>query len=600
MTPKFRDLVLLLACRPDRAAAIAWWRLTGKRVRARYRLSSAIADLPFAHQRWIEACGQEDLAALRDISDSDAGQRGTAPAICVHLHIRAEDIPRTAQRAAASALRQSVMPLKLIVTNSAADMPLAPKPNTIIVPQVLPEGTGGLHQALVRAQEEGAAYLVPLAANVLLPRHALAAYAAYHARMLSSDRSLPILYGDQDEAGRSGVGTAPWLKPEWDPRMLLSQDYVGTACALPVAAALRCFQEAGDRPVHSLYELILRLTQIEAEVRVSHVPRITARTAAGDWRHHGQRNVATVARVADARAITEPGPFGTVRVHWPLPDPAPKVSIVVATRDRVELLRTCIDGLLNSTDYPDFEVIIADNDSRDREALEYMDAATADPRVSVVRWPHPFNYSAINNFAASFATGRFLCLLNNDIEVLEPHWLTELVREGMRPGTGAVGARLLYPDRSIQHAGVAIGLGNAAGHPHRALPEGEPGYFAQASIARGASAVTGACLLVEKRHFEAVGGLDEEWLAVAYNDVDLCLKLRDLGLSNIYTPEATLIHHESKSRGLDFAPEHLERYMRELAAFQDRWGTRSAIDPWHHPRLDRASEIYRVGGVRFR
>ena len=176
------------------------------------------------------------------------------------------------------------------------------------------------------------------------------------------------------------------------------------------------------------------------------------------------------------------------------------------------------------------------------------------PRVRVVRWPHPFNYSAINNYAAGFATGKFLCLLNNDIEVIEPQWLSELVREAYQPGIGAVGARLLYPDRSIQHAGVAIGLGNAAGHAHRDLPEGERGYFAQALIARGASAVTGACLLVEKEHFDAVGGLDEEGLAVAYNDVDLCLKLRERGLISIYTPAATLVHHESKSRGLDFDP----------------------------------------------
>lgn len=183
-------------------------------------------------------------------------------------------------------------------------------------------------------------------------------------------------------------------------------------------------------------------------------------------------------------------------------------------------------------------------------------------------------------------------MLNNDIEVIEPHWLSALVREAMQPGIGAVGARFCSPDRSVQHAGVAIGLGNAAGHAHRALPEGEPGYYAQALIARGASAVTGACLLVARRHFEAVGGLDADGLAVAYNDVDLCLKLRELGLRNIYTPLATLIHHESKSRGLDFSPEHLERYMRELSLLQERWDTRSLVDPWHHPGLDRGNETY--------
>ncbi len=253
-----------------------------------------------------------------------------------------------------------------------------------------------------------------------------------------------------------------------------------------------------------------------------------------------------------------------------------------------------MEGLLHGTDYPNLEIVIADNDSREPSTLQYLEEVVEDPRVRVVRWPHPFNYSAINNFAAGFANGQLLCLLNNDIEIVEPDWLTEMVREILQPGVGAVGARLLYPDRSIQHAGVAIGIGNAAGHAHRALPEGAPGYFAQALIARGASAVTGACLLVQKRSFEAVGGLDEVRLAVAYNDVDFCLKLRKLGLRNIYTPAATLIHHESKSRGSDFAPEHNERYMRELAVFQERWGTKQIIDPWHHPRLERGSEDYRI------
>ena len=596
MTPRLRDLLLLLVYRPDRAAAVAWWRLIGKRVRAGNRLRSAIAALPFAQQRWMEAGGQNDLATLRLGRGRDVYPRSTYPAICVHLHISTEDAVPAARRAAASALRQSVMPSKLIVTTGDAQICLSPKAGMIIVSGAHPQRMGGLHAALLRAAEEGAAYLVPLAVDALLPRHALAAYTAHHVRTLVPDGSLPILYGDQKEAGRVGVGKAPWLKPEWDQRMILSQDYLGMACALPVAAALHCLEENGRPPVQSLYELVLRLTQSEAREPVSHVPRITARTAVGDWQRHGEQNLAAVARVVGSAAETTAGPFGTVQVHWPLPDPVPKVSIVVATRDRVELLRTCVDGLLYATYYPDFEIIIADNDSRDPAALEYMDAVAADPRVRVVRWPHPFNYSAINNFAASFATGRFLCLLNNDIEIIEPGWLTELVREGSRAGTGAVGARLLYPDRSIQHAGVAIGLGNAAGHAHRALPEGEPGYFAQALIARGASAVTGACLLVEKRHFDAVGGLDEAELAVAYNDVDLCLKLQQLGLTNVYTPAATLIHHESKSRGLDFAPEHLERYMRELTVFQDRWGTRSAVDPWHHPRLDHSSEVYRVGG----
>jgi len=592
MTFQLREILLLLICQPHRLAAAFWWHLCGKRVRARNYLQRAIAKLPFAYERGIQMAGADDLATIRSASCADWPGGKPSTAICVYLHIALDDEPAAAKRAAASALRQSIMPVKVFVATAGAPEAWVSRPEIEIVAGAEGGRIAGLHQALSRARSADAAYLVPLAADASLPHHALAAYAAHCVRSLSPDDMLPILYGDQDEAAGGAEGNRPWLKPDWDARMILSQDYVGAACALPVAAALRCLDDTDHPSVQSLYELILRLSLGKAEVPVSHVHRITASTAADHWQRSEPGNTDAIARIIDPRAQTRPGPSGTTSVHWPLPEPAPKVSIVVATRDRAELLRTCVEGLLNATDYPDFEIIIADNDSREAEALEYLAEVTADPRVRVVRWPHRFNYSAINNFAAGFATGQFICLLNNDIEILHADWLTAMVREAVQPGVGAVGARLLYPDRSIQHAGVVIGVGNAAGHAHRGLPEGEPGYFAQALIARGASAVTGACLLVAKHYFDAVGGLDEQDLAVAYNDVDLCLKLRELGLANIYTPAATLIHHESKSRGLDFAPEHLERYLRELAVFQQRWDTTRVVDPWHHPALDRASEVF--------
>ena len=592
ITPGFRDILLLIVCRPHRLVAIGWWRLCGKRLRAKYRLEAAVAALPFAHERGIEAKGKRDLAAISALTAAEGAEALAAPAICVHLHIADEDARADARHSAASALKQSFAPRRLIVTASE------PLPRAVDGDRVEHVATpyasriAGLHAALKIAQDAGAAYLVPLAADALLPPHALAAYAADRAAAHVPDGPLPVLYGDQDEIGGPGRKRGAWLKPEWDPRMLLSQDYIGAACALPVDAALACLERAEEPPVRSLYELILHLTLEDEATPVRHIPRITARTAAGAWRRSDRCRATAVDHFVGPQAHAIEGPFGAVEILWPLPAPAPKVSVIVATRDKVELLRTCVDGLLHGTDYPDFEVVIADNDSRQAETLRYMDAVVADPRVSVVRWPHPFNYSAINNFAAGHASGRFLCLLNNDVEIIEPSWLSELIREALRPGIGAVGARLLYPDRSIQHAGVAVGLGNAAGHAHRALPDGEPGYFAQAHIARGVSAVTGACLLVAKRHFDAVGGLDEESLSVAYNDVDLCLKLRELGLTNIYAPRATLIHHESKSRGLDFSAEHLDRYMRELAVLQDRWHTARIVDPWHHAELDRGSETY--------
>jgi len=590
--PRLRDIGLLLACRPHRALAIAWWRLCGKRQRARNRLQSALAGLPLANERMIETLGKKDIAVLSQARNRQSGADDTIVALCVHLHIDQEDSHDAARRAVVSVLRQSHTVARLIVTGTGP-LPSLPESSTIeIAPGPYACRIDGLQTALEIASRIGAQYLVPLASDANLTRHALAAYAAQLLNEPSVGGVPPILYGDQDEFATPGRGAAAWLKPEWDRRMILSQDYASVACALPVSAVSGLFRDTDGAAPDDLYAIFVRAALDDVPVR--HVPRITTRTAPGDWQQRGASHKFTIERALGSTAQVEPGPFGTIGIHWPLPNPNPGVSILVATRDRVELLRTCVDGLLHATDYPAFEIIIVDNASRDPETLAYMDKVSADPRVRVVRWPHPFNYSAINNYGASFATEQFLCLLNNDIEILEPDWLSEMVREAVQPGVGAVGARLLYPDRSIQHAGVAIGLGNAAGHAHRALPEGEPGYFAQALIARGASAVTGACLLVEKRHFDAVGGLDEDHLAVAYNDVDLCLKLEALGLANIYTPAATLIHHESKSRGLDFAPEHLARYLRELATFQDRWDTQRVVDPWHHPWLDRESEVFRA------
>jgi O-antigen biosynthesis protein len=281
-----------------------------------------------------------------------------------------------------------------------------------------------------------------------------------------------------------------------------------------------------------------------------------------------------------------------VKVSWPLPAELPLVSIIIPTKNRVELLKPCIDTVLSRTSYTPYEVIIVDNGSAERRTVEYLDRISADPRVRVLRYPHPYNYSAINNFAVRDAQGSYVCLLNNDTEVVEADWLSEMMRYAVRPEIGAVGAKLLYSDGTIQHAGVVVGIGDAAGHAHRYLPAAETGYFCQAHVPHYVSAVTGACLLLDKRKFFAAGGLDEDALPIAFNDVDLCLKLERAGWRNIYVPHAVLIHHESKSRGRDHAPSQIGRYQRELEIFQDRWGSKTYDDPLLNPNLDRFSETF--------
>jgi GT2 family glycosyltransferase len=329
---------------------------------------------------------------------------------------------------------------------------------------------------------------------------------------------------------------------------------------------------------------------------VGHVHRITAHVAIGASDYSAAtpdlRDAMMEQLLASRGASLRAGPFATNKVLWPLPDQLPLVSIIIPTRDRVDLLRTCITSLLEHTTYPEYEILVVDNGSAEAATLAYLDGLERDRIITVIRDPSPYNYSALNNLAVHLANGTFLALLNNDTEIVDGSWLEEMMRHAVRADVGAVGAKLLYPDGRIQHAGVVIGMGQAAGHAHRFQRNDEPGYFKQAHVTRRASAVTAACLVVAKDKFLAVGGLDETHFAVAYNDVDLCLKLEQRGWTNVYVPHAVLVHHESVSRGSDLAPAHSERYLRELAELQRRWNTKTYVDPMHHPALDPGFESY--------
>lgn len=583
------DLLLLILLRPDRLVPILFWRLLGKRLRARGRLNAALAGLPLALEREIRRQGENDLTIIEQATSA-----GHVVGVFVHLHIEPGSSEKELRAAIRSVRRQSYRPRCIIITGPQTTIrDLEGSDEIRVLKRIGSSRIEGLTAALAEAKEAGARWIVPCVAKNALTQHAIAGFCA-HLIGGCGEVSADVVYGDICESSNGLAGVADrryWLKPQWDQRMFMSQDYVTASCVLAIEPALSALHSEDQPQVRSLSELVLRMSETGT---IEHCPRVTARTRINAWSALTPDHTDAIKALLGTRGSVADGPFGTKEVQWRLQDPLPSVSIIIATRDRVELLRTCIEGVLEGTDYPALDVIIVDNESIEPETLSYMEDVSADPRVQVVRWPHPFNYSAINNFAARHATGEFLCLLNNDIEVIEPSWLTEMIREAVQPGVGAVGAQLLYPDRSIQHAGVALGIGNAAGHAHRGLPQGEAGYFAQALIARGASAVTAACLIVRKEHFDAVGGLDERDLAVAYNDVDFCLKLQEQGLSNIYTPRATLIHHESKSRGLDFAPEHLKRYMNELGVLQKRWNTKTVIDPWHHSKLDRGSENYKT------
>jgi GT2 family glycosyltransferase len=275
-----------------------------------------------------------------------------------------------------------------------------------------------------------------------------------------------------------------------------------------------------------------------------------------------------------------------------LADPAPLVSVIIPTRNHLGLLRTSVEGVRRAA-YPRLETVVIDNDSDDPGTLDYLSTLEREGMM-VLRMPGAFNYSALNNAAVDRASGAFLCFLNNDVEMIDRDWLAVLVRQALRPEIGAVGARLLYPDRTIQHAGVFTGIGGGAGHGHRFQRADDPGYFDRARLPQQVSAVTAACLVVARDKFLAVGGFDEETFPVAFNDVDLCLKLNARGWQSLYEPRATLIHHESKSRGDDRARPNRLRFAAELAALKRKWHTDANSDPYHHPQLSRFSEQFVV------
>jgi GT2 family glycosyltransferase len=283
------------------------------------------------------------------------------------------------------------------------------------------------------------------------------------------------------------------------------------------------------------------------------------------------------------------------RIRHQLPTILPLVSIVICTRDHEALLSRAVESIRTLSTYPNYELVIVDNGSRDPQAVAHLAWLATQPGIQVIRDDSPFNYSRLNNGAVAHCRGEVLCLLNDDIEVVTSDWLEEMVSFVVKPDVGAVGARLWYPDGTLQHGGVIIGAGGVAGHAHLRLPKGSPGYFGRAVLQQELSAVTGACLMVRRGVFQEMGGLDEQ-IAVAFNDIDFCLRLRAAGYRNIWTPFAELIHHESASRGPEDYQEKIARFQREIRFMEARWGDTLACDPHYSPNLSMQAGLQGVCG----
>lgn len=407
-----------------------------------------------------------------------------------------------------------------------------------------------------------------------------------------------LIFGDEDQVDARGRRFAPWFKPDFGDDLFLCQNGFGRAIVFRRAALQRITApEAADLDT-ALYAMALRMIPgsrheplhcpgilvhvggdpaATPKPRVIYLPAAERRAAVEDF----------VARRPSLPGVVVEGPdgHGCLRLRHPLPASPPLVSIIIPTRDRKDLLEQCIKGLDQTTAYRNIEIIIVDNDSREPETKAYFAALAGRKNVRIAPAPGPFNYPRLINLGATLARGELLMTLNNDIEAIEPGWLDELVSQALRPDVGLVGCLLLYPDRSVQHAGVIIGLSGVAGHMYAEAPAGDAGYAGRILVTQDLSAVTGACQIMRRDLFNRLGGLDEAHLAVAYNDIDFCLRVRAAGLRVIYTPHAPLLHRHSASRGSDVRPERLASYTWERDFMRTRWSPVIQDDPFFNPNL---------------
>ncbi|HEX9414175.1 MAG TPA: glycosyltransferase family 2 protein [Ktedonobacterales bacterium] len=413
------------------------------------------------------------------------------------------------------------------------------------------------------------------------------------ARAILDDPQVDIIYFDEDKLTADGRRRLdPFFKPDWSPEMLLSANYLMHAVLRrDVFAQVGGFDPAAEGTQD--WDLMLRCTERTQAIR--HIPKVlyhwrmmpgstAAEFTAKPYVFENQlRCVANHLQRQGVREAQASFPrLGVLRVSWPTRHP--QVSIIIPTKDNVKLVRPCLDSIRTRTSYHQFEIILVDTGSRDRDTLAYYDELAGDERVRIVQYTKPFNYSAANNFGAQHATGDLVLFLNNDIEVLEPDWLEELVRWAERPEIGIVGAKLLYPSGLIQHAGVVIGMEGHASHIFWGSREDTGGIFGSVEWYRNYLAVTGACMIMRRQVFDEIGGFDEDYQLV-FSDVEICLRAVEKGYRNVYCPFARLTHHEGGSRGQRMPPADLVRgygHMRRLV---------EAGDPSFNPNLSYASRI---------
>lgn len=393
-----------------------------------------------------------------------------------------------------------------------------------------------------------------------------------------------IVYADAQVVTDNGV--TPWFRPDWSYDLCLAQDYTrgvtllreqalagletnGTIAGLRMAALLAC----DPARIHHEPEIACSLTSPPSPQAVAAANAVVARHVAR--RTGGRGQVVSLDTV-----------HGLRRVNWPMPDNPPLVSLLIPTRDRLELLRTAVDSIIQRTRYFRFEIIIIDNQSRDPATLDWLDTGQRQGRFEVLRYDGPFNFADMNNQAAARSSGDIIGFINNDVELISPDWLETAIGLLSRPDVGAVGGRLRFANGMLQHGGVIVGTSGLAENAFQHVHADDTGYFHRTRVAGNYSAVTAACLFCHREEFLEMGGFDAVNLPVAFNDVDLCLRLREEGRQVVWTPHIDLYHYESASRGRDNTPEKQARAMKEALYMRQRWARQAAADPFYNANLN--------------
>jgi GT2 family glycosyltransferase len=415
----------------------------------------------------------------------------------------------------------------------------------------------------------------------------------------------PMLYSDEDKIDDEGMFSEVNLKPDWNYRLLLAQNYVCHLLMVKTALLTKAGAFRAECDGAQDHDMILRLSELIPHDRIVHVPEVLYH-----WRKTPSSTAAssqskTYAVAAGMKAVQDhldrkglnsrvhsPREITCFEIEWEVSQ-EPAISIVIPYREQITLTRECLTALSANTDYTNYEIILVDNWSTSDEALAFSVEMKNEEGLSVIRVEEPFNYSRLNNLAVCHSGGELLLFMNNDVIVSEPGWLRAMVGEMLAdPRVGIVGNKLFYRSGFVQHGGVVLGVGGVADHAHRGLAIDDPGYVARAISAQDMSAVTAACMLCRRTAFDAVGGFDEQELRVAFNDIDLCLKVGRAGYRIIWTPGSMAEHRESISRGNDMRPDQQSRFVHENEIMLARWGEAISNDRFYHRAFSRRSGIF--------